>query len=334
MPDHSTALALPSSDGPGNGVFSPASVADLEQLAAAAWSYIGAAKAPATLRAYRTDWRDFTTWCSARGLDELPAAPETVAMYLTDLAGVKAVATLQRRLTSISQAHQAAGLDSPTRAAVVSNTWKGIRRTFGVAQVGKAPARTAEIRAMVATLDEDLLGRRDRALLLVGFAAAMRRSELVALDVDDVDERDDGLVITIRRSKTDQEGQGEQLGVPYGSNPATCPVRALRAWLAAASIDEGPIFRPVDRHGRLGASRLSDRAVALVVKRCAERAGLDPARFAGHSLRAGLITSAAEAGVHERDIMRQSRHRSLPVMRRYIRGAGLFDDNAATAVGL
>ena len=140
--------------------------------------------------------------------------------------------------------------------------------------------------------------------------------------------------MTLRRSKTDQEGAGAQLGVPYGSDPATCPVRALRCWLDRSGIEAGPIFRPVDRHGNLGAARLSDRAVALVVKRTADAAGLDAARFAGHSLRAGLITSAAEAGVQERHIMAQSRHKSVPVMRRYIRGATLFQDNAAAAVGL
>lgn len=187
---------------------------------------------------------------------------------------------------------------------------------------------------MVATLGDGPGGIRDRALLLIGFAAALRRSELVALDVDDVTEREDGLVVTLRRSKTDQEGAGAELGVPFGSDPTTCPVRALRRWYEASGIEAGPIFRPVTRHGVIGEARLTDRSVALVVKRTAERAGLDPVQFAGHSLRAGLITSAAEAGVQERHIMAQSRHKSVPVMRRYIRGATLFQDNAAAAVGL
>jgi site-specific recombinase XerD len=308
---------------------------ELLQLADEARGYIGASKAPSTLRAYRSDWQAFTAWCAARSLPVLPAAPETVALYVADLAGVKAVATIQRRLTSISVAHQAAGHDSPTMTAVVRSTWRGVRRTFGTAQHGKAPARTADIRAMVATLDDRrLIGVRDRALLLVGFAGALRRSELVALDVADVVENGDGLVVTIRRSKTDQEGEGATLGLPFGSDPATCPVRALRAWLEAAGIADGAIFRPVDRHGQLADRRLSDRAVAEVVKRTAAASGLDPAAYAGHSLRAGLITSAAEAGAHERDIMRHSRHKSVPVMRRYIRDAGLFTDNAAATVGL
>lgn len=312
----------------------PALSDDLERLADMAGGYLRSAKAPATLRAYRTDWRDFTAWCAARSLDGLPAEPRTVALYLTDLAGVKACATLQRRITSISQAHQAAGHEPPTRSMIVRETWRGIRRTFGTASEGKAPARTVEMRAMVATLDDTLAGTRDRALLLVGFAGALRRSELVALDVADVVENGDGLVVTVRRSKTDQEGAGEQLGLPYGSDPATCPVRALRAWLGASGIESGPIFRPITRHGAMGERRLSDRAVAEVVKRAASAAGLDAGRYAGHSLRAGLITSAAEAGVLERDIMRHSRHKSVPVMRRYIRGATLFQSNAAAAVGL
>ncbi len=307
---------------------------ELAHLIEAARDFVDASKAPATLRAYRSDWASFTTWCAQHNLDPLPADPRTLALYITDLAGVKAVATIGRRITSISVAHAAAGHDSPTHAAIVRETWRGIRRTFGTAQHGKAPARTQEIRAMVATLTDTTGGHRDRALILIGFAAALRRSELVALDVADVRETDDGLVVTVRRSKTDQEGAGAELGVPFGSDPATCPVRAYRKWLHVSGIVEGPIFRAVTRHGTIGASRLSDKAVALVVKRCAERAGYDPAVFAGHSLRAGLITAAAEAGVSERQIMRQSRHESIPVMRRYIRGATIWQDNAAAAVGL
>jgi site-specific recombinase XerD len=308
--------------------------AELALLADDARSYIDSAKAAATVRGYRSDWRQFSSWCDERGLEALPAAPETVALYLTAHAGVRATATLQRHLTSISQAHQAVGHETPTTAPIVRQTWRGIRRTFGTASVGKAPARTAEIRSMVSTLDDRPISVRDRALLLVGFAGAFRRSELVALDVDDLAHTADGMVVTIRRSKTDQEGAGEQIGIPYGSDPATCPVRACRAWLELAGMDDGPVFRPVSRHDVIASRRLGDRAVAEVVKRCAAAAGLDPRQFAGHSLRAGLITSAAEAGVAERDIMRQSRHKSVPVMRRYIRGATVWQANAAAAVGL
>jgi integrase len=169
---------------------------------------------------------------------------------------------------------------------------------------------------------------------VVGFAGAFRRSELAALDVADVEATDDGLVVHIRRSKTDQEGEGASVGLPYGSDPNTCPVRTLRAWLAAADIDEGPIFRSATPHGRITDRRLPDEAVSHRLQRAARAAGLDASRLAAHSLRAGLITSAAEAGVAERDIMRHSRHKSVAVFRGYIRDVGLFNANAAAAVGL
>ncbi len=330
----SVTLTNPAQIGVDKQEFSRFNPGGLERLAEAAVAFAEAALAPATLRAYQADWDCFTRWCGRNGFNPLPALPETVALYIAELAGVKATGTIRRRLTTISQAHAHAGHDSPTRTAVVTKTWKGILRTFGSTAKGKAPARTATVRAMVATLDGDrLIGARDRALLVLGFAGALRRSELVALDTTDIATVTDGLEVTIRRSKTDQEGEGAKLGLPFGSDPLTCPVRAYRAWLDASGV-QGAIFRPVTKGGVLGVQRLSARAVADVVKRTAERAGFDPAPLAGHSLRSGLITSAAEAGVLERDIMRHSRHKSIPVMRRYIRDATLFQDNAAAKVGL
>ena len=296
--------------------------------------YARSAKASNTRRAYAADWRDFDAWCAAHGLPSLPAAPEAVALYLTALAERCKVSTLQRRVSAISQAHQAAQLEPPTRSLAVRTVMAGIRRAKGTAQVGKAAAVTDTIRAMVGTLPDRTLGHRDRALLLLGFAAALRRSELVGLDVSDVAFTRDGLVLTIRRSKTDQEGQGRTIGIPPGANSVTCPVRALKAWLTAAGIEDGPLFRPITRHGHIAPVRLSDKAVALVVKRTAKAAGLDPSTFAGHSLRAGLATSAAAAGVSERAIMAQTGHRSLAIVRRYIREGNLFLENAAGKVGL
>jgi hypothetical protein len=270
--------------------------------------FIVASKAPATLRAYRADWADFTAWCADRGLSPLPAAPETVARYLTDLAGVKATATLQRRITSISQAHQAGGHEPPTRSALVRETWRGIRRTFGVAcQRHPGPRRhTGHVAAGRDPGPGPARGRIRRRL---------RRSELVALDVADVAETADGLVVTIRRSKTDQEGEGASIGLPFGSDPATCPVRILRAWLDAVGMVEGPIFRHVDRHGRPLDRRISGRAAAERVKQACRAAGLDAGRYSGHSLRAGLITSAIEGGATEHRTMQHSRHRSVHVFR-------------------
>lgn len=305
----------------------------LREVAERGRGYAEQAKADATLRAYRSDWRHFEAWCAAHGLVAMPATEETVALYVTDMAETLGTSTLQRRLSSIAQAHKAQGVAVPTKGAVAF-VWQGTKRVKGTAQEGKAPARTDEIRRMVATCEDDMLGARDRALLLLGFAGAFRRSELVALDVEDLEFGSAGLTVTIRRSKTDQEGAGQRVGIPYGSNPETCPVRNVQAWLEAASIAGGSVFRRVNRWGQVADVRLSDRAVALVVKHRAELTGLDPARFSGHSLRAGLATSAAEAGVGERSIMNQTRHKSLPMVRRYIREGNLFRENAAGHVGL
>lgn len=291
--------------------------------------YLDAAQARSTRAGYRADLAHFTSWCEARGLASLPAEPATVARYLADIAPRYKVATLERRLAAISQAHQARGLDTPTRALAVRKVLGGIKRTHGTAQHGKAPVLPADLRAMVAQLDESPAGLRDRALLLLGFAGAFRRSEVVALAVEDLQFRRDGLVVTLRRSKTDQEGEGQTKAIPRGRDRTLCPVRALQAWLAAAQIAEGPVFRPVDRHGNIAAAAIAPFHVARLVKRLAEGAGLDPADYGGHSLRAGLVTAAAQAGAEERDIMRQTGHKSERTLRKYIREADLFRDNAA-----
>ena len=312
-------------------------LATLARTAERARDYIKESRAANTRRAYAADWRDFRAWCVLHGRPSLPASPETVALYLSDLAERCKTSTLQRRLAAISQAHQAAGQHAhevPTKHATVRAVMSGIRRTKGTAQRGKAAAVTAVVRAMVEGAPDRLLGQRDRALLLLGFSGAFRRSELVALDVEDLEFTGDGLVVTQRRGKTDQEGEGRKIGIPFGGNPDTCPVRAVREWLDAAAIMAGPVFRSVNRHGQVQSGRLSDKAVAIVVKRHAPAAGLDPARYAGHSLRAGLATAAAAAGVSERSIMNQTGHRSVPMVRKYIRDGQLFRDNAAASVGL
>jgi len=307
----------------------------LDALGEQARDYLADSHAANTRRAYRADWRAYTAWCAAHELEPLPSAPATLTLYLAAQAGQLRTSTLGRRLVAIGQAHRAAGHVPPTEDAGVRAVWRGIRRRQGTAQVGKAAALTADVRAMVLALPDGTASAvRDRAMLLLGFAAALRRSELVALDVVDVQPTAEGLVLTIRRSKTDQEGSGEQVGVPHGSSAETCPVRALLAWLERAGIAEGPIFRSITRHGAVLPRRLSDRDVARIVKRAVERAGLDPTRYAGHSLRAGLATAAAIAGAEERDIMRQTRHKSVAVVRRYIRDGSLFRANAAATVGL
>jgi len=306
-----------------------------EKITAKSMEYIEQAKALNTIKAYRTDFLNFTEWCKAYGLSSLPASPETVANYLTESveSGMK-VSTLTRRISSISQAHQAANIESPTHSMIVRSVMAGIRRNKGTAQHGKTPVLTADIREMVSTLPDNLLGIRDRALLLLGFAGAYRRSELVSLDVEDITFARDGLKVLLRKSKTDQEGQGITKGIAYGSHLETCPVRALQQWIETSKIQSGPLFRAINRHGQMQPGRLSDKAVALIVKRQASAAGLDPELYSGHSLRAGLATSAAEAGVNERTIMKQTGHRSENMVRKYIRMGSLFQENASAMVGL
>jgi len=211
---------------------------------------------------------------------------------------------------------------------------KGIRRVKGTAQTQKSAALTADIRSMIDVADSGIIGARDRAIILLGFAGAFRRSELVSLDVEDCAFNRDGLTVTLRRSKTDQDGQGRKIGIPYGSNPESCPVRLVQAWLEHSGITDGPLFRSITRHGRIRDRRLSGTDVARIVKKLAQRAELNPARYAGHSLRAGHATSAALNGASERSIMNQTGHRSVQMVRRYIRDANLFRENSAGKLGL
>jgi len=306
-----------------------------QDLIESARRYAENSRAANTLRAYRSDWRQFAAWADEQGLPAMPAAPETVTAYITALADQGlAAGTIGRRLIAIGQAHANQGFQLDTHHPLIAATMKGIRRTLGAAQTPKDALLTEDIRAMMKGLPEGLSDLRDRALLLVGFAGALRRSELVGLDVEDVSFEQEGMVLTLRRSKTDQEGQGQTIAIPHGRHAATCPVQALQEWLAAAGIAAGPIFRAVDRHGNIAAARLSDRAVANIVKRAAAAAGLDPADYAGHSLRSGMATAAARAGASERSIMNQTRHRSVAMVRRYIHRGQMFADNAAGQLGL
>ena len=296
-------------------------------------SYEASSKSANTWRAYRSDLRHFGAWCQRRGLSALPAEPDTVRLYLVDHAGRLAVSTLRRRLSAIAEAHQAAQLPNPTGSPVVRFAWEGMRRTHGSAPRAKEAAVTEVVAAMVTPLGPTLLDTRDRALLLLGFAGALRRSELSALDVADIAETGDGLRVNVGRSKTDQEGQGAVIGVAYGSNPPTCPVRAWRSWVEAAGIEDGPAFRRL-RNRRVSAERLSGDGIARMVKRRAKAAGLAPELFSGHSLRSGFATTAARAGVAEHKIMRQGRWTTSQAMRGYIQEGELFVDNPSAKLGL
>lgn len=308
---------------------------NMVETASKVQGYLNNSKAANTKRAYASDWAAFTSWCNGHSLQYLPASPEAVAAYLVDLADKRyKAATIERRLVSIAKAHVTAEHIDITKNPLVRETWKGIKRTIGTAQTPKSPVLTRDIKEMINTLPDNLLGIRDRALLLLGFAGGFRRSEIVSLDVADLEFRREGLIINLRRSKTDQIGEGRRIGIPYGSCCDTCPVRSLQAWLEESGITEGPVFRSVNRHGSLQDGRLSDKSVALVVKRYAEAAGLNPDDYSGHSLRAGMATSAAMHGASERQIMKQTGHRSEAMVRRYIREGSLFTGNAASQLGL
>jgi site-specific recombinase XerD len=293
----------------------------------AARSFAMAEKSEATRRAYRSDFEIFTAWCTARGVASMPAAPETVKVFLASQAigGTKA-STLGRRVAAIRYAHKLAGFEPPTNSELVKVELRGIRRTIGAAPERKDAATAARIGDMLAMIPDTLAGLRDRALLLLGFAGAFRRSELVALTVADLVDTQGGLRVTIRKSKTDQEGAGQEIAIPSGGKLRA--VEAVKGWLTAAGITEGPVFRSVNRGGRVMPDALTDRSVALIVKAYAERAGLDPAAYAGHSLRAGFLTSAAENGANVFKMMEVSRHRSVDTLRGYVRRADLFKDHA------
>lgn len=296
--------------------------------------FIGASVAENTKRGYASDFRAFCAWCGSAGVSSLPADPVTVADYFAHLAqSGRRASTVERAKAAIKMAHDTAGYDSPTLAPVVKTAVKGIRRRIGVAKAKKAPTLTVDVRAMIAALPDTLAGKRDCALLLIGFAGAFRRSELAALRVEDVTQTTEGVRILLPRSKTDQEGEGRFVGIKRGANPATCPVRALADWLAGAGITSGPVFRAVGRYGTVKAA-LSAQSVALIVKRAAAAAGLDPAAYAGHSLRAGFVTQGALNGATEANIMRQTGHKSSDTVRGYVRIANVFKDNASGLLGL
>ena len=294
----------------------------------AAHDFALAEKSAATRRAYRSDFATFTVWCRARASEPMPASPETVSAFLAAQATAGARAsTISRKAAAISYAHRLAGHALPTDTETVKIVMRGIRRTIGTAPGQKAAATADRIADMIAGIPVDTLaGKRDRALLLLGFAGAFRRSELVALTVADLIEVEGGLRVTIRHSKTDQESAGQEIAIPAGAKLR--PVEAVRAWLDAAGITEGPVFRSIAKGGRLLAGALTAQSVALVIKAHAKRAGLDPAEYAGHSLRAGFLTTAAKHGANVFKMMEVSRHRSVDTLRGYVRRADLFRDHA------
>jgi site-specific recombinase XerD len=297
-------------------------------------NFARASKAEATRAAYSSDFRIFESWCRQRELSALPATPATVCAFLAAQAGLgKRASTLGRRLASIKYFHGIAGEPSPTGDEAIKATLSGIRRSIGSAPVRKRAATSDIVLGMVGTAGSETLRQlRDRAILLIGFASAMRRSELVALNVEDLEWTAEGLMLRIRKSKTDQEGAGASVAVPRGET--ACPVAALKAWLEAANITDGPVFRRILNKvsQRVTDRRLAARNIARIVKDNAERLGFDPSTFGAHSLRSGLVTSAVKRGVNLLKICDQTRHKSVEMLRVYCRDAELFNGNAAAGL--
>ncbi len=284
-------------------------------------SYLTAALSKNTLRCYRNDLKQFFAWGGT-----IPASPEMVATYIARHADKHSPTTLSRRLVAIRWAHEVKGLLSPTHSQFVKATIQGIRRKKGRPPKQATPLLKADVLRLVKGL-QGMRGKRDKAMLLIGFAAAFRRSELVSLDVSDLEFVAEGLVIRLRRSKTDQEGKGREIAIPFVGR-RHCPCRALQAWLRDSGIGEGAIFRRIDKAEQVLPARLSAQAVGVVIKHRAEEAGLDPTLYSGHSLRAGFATSAAKAGVSAASIRAQTGHKSDAMLQRYIRYSELFSENA------
>jgi integrase len=297
-----------------------------QELAELVATYVQDSLAENSRRAYLSDLSHFENWGGS-----LPSTDNTLALYLASHAEMLSVATLVRRLTSISKAHEARGYSSPTSSALVRATLRGIKRRQGTAQRQAKPLLKEDLIAVLDAMGDTLRDVRDRALLLIGFAGAFRRSELVALDKGDIGRVREGIIINLRRSKTDQTSKGRQVAIPRGRT-RWCPVSALDAWFELSGIHDAAVFRSVNSHGVAGNVRLSAEAVSLVIKQRVAATGLHPTAYSGHSLRAGFVTSAAQAGVPTWRIRQQTGHTSDSMLQRYIREAELFVQNDAGAL--
>lgn len=307
----------------------PASlVAHLEEAA----GFVRASVPENTRRAYATDWALFSDWCREKRVRNIPADAATVAAFLADESQHSRPATLRRRLAGIAKMHSVASHPNPCATEAVKATMKGIERTYGIASQGKAPATLAKVEQMVATCNPMTLdGLRSRAVLLLGYAGAFRRSELAGLDVSDLRWSEDGVVVTVRHSKTDQRGEGMRKAIPFVNGP-TCAATALRVWLTASGIKEGAVFRPFSRNGTPKTCALSPEAVAIIVKGAATRAGFDPREFAGHSLRAGHVTEARSRGVADASTMATTGHKRVETLDAYDRRENAFQKTSAGVV--
>lgn len=326
-------------------------IGDLQELAEETKKYAQYAKSPNTKKAYLSDWEDFVFWCHSKRLNPIPAIPQAVAVYLVSRAkyewvnkkGKKQlplkISSLERRLTSINQAHKLMNRPFDKHHPELQEVWKGLKKHLGIVRKCKEPILIDDLRKMMEAIlvekngSKRLIGIRDRSLLLIGFVGAFRRSEIVGLNIEDVKFTREGVVVNLRRSKTDQEGEGRLVAIPYGSNILTCPVRNLKDWIDHSGIKEGALFRGINRHGQLQEEALTDHAVAIIIKRNKYLANRKES-FSGHSLRAGFVTTAVLADVSEHSIMRQTGHKKSDTLKKYIRIGNMWKENAASKIGL
>ena len=292
-----------------------------------------ASKSKNTIRAYKSDFHDFGLFCAKNGFKSLPTNPKTVSLYLSYLStnDIK-ISTIKRRLVSVGVVHKLKGHYLDTKHPTIVENLMGIKRRKGIKQKGKKPLLINDLKNIIKVIDQEnkheIKIARDRTIILLGFGGGFRRHELISLDWEDLDFVNEGLKINIKKSKTDQFGEGSIKALPYFDDHRYCPVRSIQQWLKISNIKNGPLFRKFHKGMKLSKIRLSDQSVALLVKEYLSKTGVDNTNYSGHSLRSGFATSAAEAGAEERSIMAMTGHKSTEMVRRYIKEANLFKNNA------
>jgi len=314
-------------------------ITDLKALQEETLINLKNSKANNTIRAYRSDFQDFSLFCVQNGFKSLPSEPKIVSLYLTQLSSkdIK-ISTIKRRLVSIGVIHKIKGHYLDTKHPLIIENLMGIKRRKGSNQKGKKPLLINNLKNIINVIDnqdrDNIKIFRDRTIILIGFAGGFRRNEIVSLDYEDLDFVKEGLKISIKRSKTDQFGEGLVKGLPYFDNSEYCPVVSTKNWIEISKIKSGPLFRRLRKGSNLSEHRLTDQTVALLVKKYLNLAGIESKNYSGHSLRSGFATSAAEAGAEERTIMAMTGHKSTEMVRRYIKEANLFKNNALNKINL
>jgi|TARA_B110000438_G_scaffold257378_1_gene265423 site-specific recombinase XerD len=310
---------------------------DLRKLEDETILNLQSSKSKNTIKAYKSDFNDFAFFCSQKGLKSLPSEPKIVSLYLTYLSTKDAkISTIKRRLVSIGVIHRLKGLYLDTKHPAIIENVMGIKRRKGNIQKAKKPLLINDLKSIIEVIDqlnkEEIKKLRDRTLILIGFSGGFRRNELVSLNHDDLDFVSEGVKIIIRRSKTDQYGEGSIKAIPHFDSSKYCPVISLKKWINVSKISSGPLFRRFIKGSKLSEDRLTDQSVALIIKEYLDLAGIDSKNYSGHSLRSGFATSAAESGAEERSIMTMTGHKSTEMVRRYIKEANLFKNNALNKI--